>query len=170
MPTAAAESRLNQDPPAEFKTGHGGARPGAGRKPKQGQAVTADRPAAEPAAEIKSPEPQPTEPPAGRPHPPRSDLAEVRAAATAGWDVPEAVKRKAVFDCAAILADADAGGRLKMTAVRTLAALDRLNQTLAASATAGLAPLPPDLEALIVRVYGDPLDDRSADQPAAAAD
>jgi hypothetical protein len=134
----------------KIKPQHGGRRPGAGRKPKP-------RPEQAPAGPAALIPPPPPEPPV---HPRRAELAATAAAANAGWAIPEVGRQKAVYECLAILADRDAGGRLKMTAVKTLAAIERLNQTLAAKPTAA-SPIGPDVEALIDRVY--------AEQPAADA-
>ena len=163
----------------ESKPGRGGRRPGAGRKPKP---RPEQPPAGPPPAESKPPpEPPPpgsswiipepgqrkavfeglatlanAKPPAVDPpaHPRRSELAATAAAANAGWAIPEIGRQKAVYECLAILADPLAGGRLKMTAVRVLAAIERLNQTLAAKPTAA-SPIGPDVEALLVLCYGD---------------
>lgn len=56
-----------------------------------------------------------------------ADLAIVRAAATAGWQIPDVVKRAAVVDCALRLADPDATNRERTAANRCLVAIERLN-------------------------------------------
>ena len=101
------------------------------------------------------------------PLPSRAALTDIRAAANAGWEIPEAGRRKAVLDCLRILADGEAGGRLKMTAIRTMLAIERLNQTLALKAAAHDVTVPPNVEDLIALVYRDdaPHDPDSATTP-----
>jgi hypothetical protein len=154
----------NQTPGPEIKPGRGGKRPGAGRKPKPKPQVT---PAPSEGAAIESPAPPADLPqPLPRPRPRRSELVAIAAAANAGWAIPEDEKARTVQDCIAIRDDESSSPRERMSATRCLLAIERLSQFLASAATAGLAPLAPDLEALIARVYGDSLG-RTADQPAA---
>ena len=54
----------------------------------------------------------------------RADLVLLRRATAANWGVPDAVKNEAIFQCAKILAP-PGKERLKLSAMRLLAALDR---------------------------------------------
>ena len=58
----------------------------------------------------------------------RAEISLWRQAARGRWGVPDAVKDEAVYQLARILSAPDASDREKLSAARTLALLDRLDQ------------------------------------------
>jgi hypothetical protein len=58
----------------------------------------------------------------------RAEIALLRQAARGRWSIPDAVKEEAVYQLARILTAPETSDREKLSAARTLALLDRLDQ------------------------------------------
>ena len=108
--------------------GRGGRRPGAGRKPKARKPVV-------PPAEKSKPQERERDPDA--PKLSRSDLAALRQALGSGWSVPDLVRNEALHSITEILTG-PGSRRLKLSAARTLAMLDRVDCLLAKRGKTGL--------------------------------